>query len=126
MQHYDLAVAGGSFSGLVCAQRAAENGLRTIVYERKQSPGVYTQSTGIFVKEAAELLGLPGHLTRKIPGIRLYSPDMACIDLKSEDYYFQATDTGGVLDWMAGQVEKSGGVVRCGEKVGAIGKCFNV
>ncbi|TQV70215.1 NAD(P)/FAD-dependent oxidoreductase [Exilibacterium tricleocarpae] len=120
MKHYDLAVVGGSFSGLACARSAAAKGVRTVVYERKQTPGAYTQSTGIFVKEIAESFGLPAHLTRKINGIRLYSPRLDSVDLHSEHYYFLATDTTGVLDWMARQVKIAGGLVRCGEKVDAI------
>ncbi len=125
MKHYDLAVIGGSFSGLTCAQNAARKGLRSIVFERKKSPGAYTQSTGIFVKEAAELLRLPDRLTRKISGIRLYSPNMQSIDLQSDDYYFLATDTGKVLDWMARQVKISGGIVRCNQSVETIAKKDN-
>jgi digeranylgeranylglycerophospholipid reductase len=117
MKHYDLAVIGGSFSGLACAKSAAASGLKTIVFERKQSPGAYTQSTGIFVKEIAETLNLPQHLTKKISGIRLYGPNMQSIDLCSEHYYFLATDTGGVLDWMARQLKIAGGHIRCGSNV---------
>lgn len=120
MKHYDLAVVGGSFSGLACAQSAAIKGARTIVFERKKTPGAYTQSTGLLVKEIAESINVPRHLTRKIHGIRLYSPNMQCVDLYSDNYYFLATNTGGVLDWMARQVKIAGGLVRCGEKVDAI------
>ncbi|MGH1486880.1 MAG: NAD(P)/FAD-dependent oxidoreductase [Cellvibrionaceae bacterium] len=122
MKHYDLAVIGGSFSGLACAQSAALKGTKSIVLERKKSPGAYTQSTGIFVKEIAEQLNIPSKLTRKISGIRLYAPNMASIDLSSEHYYFLATDTGKVLDWMARQVKIAGGEVRCGQNIETIVK----
>ncbi len=125
MKHYDLAVIGGSFSGLACAQSAARKGLRSIVLERKKTSGAYTQSTGIFVKEVAEILRLPDSLTRKISGIRLYSPNMQSIDLHSNNYYFLATNTGKVLDWMARQVKISGGIVRCNQSVETIIKKDN-
>lgn len=115
MKHYDLAIIGGSFSGLACAQSASIKGLRTIVLEKKKTPGAYTQSTGIFVKEIAEKMNIPSQLTRKINGIRLYAPNMSSFDLHSDNYYFLATDTGQLLDWMARQVKISGGIVRCNQ-----------
>ncbi len=108
MTHSDLAVVGGSFAGLSCATRAATHGLDVKLFERKISPGAYTQSTGIFVKEIAERMALPIELTRKISGVRLYAPNMNYIDLSSPDYYFIATDTQRVLGWMADQAEIAG------------------
>lgn len=108
MENIDLAVVGGSFAGLACARKAAQNGLDTRVYERKIAPGAYTQSTGIFVKEIAEKINLPKALTRKIAGVRLYAPNMNFIDLASPEYYFIATDTRRVLTWMADQCEAAG------------------
>lgn len=122
MKYYDVAIVGGSFSGLACAQSAAAQGLKTIVFDRKKTPDAYTQSTGIFVKEVAEILNLPQHLTRKISGIRLYSPNLQSIDLYSDQYYFLATDTTQVLDWMSRQVKIKGGIVRYGHHVEAIAK----
>ena len=108
MEYIDLAVVGASFAGLACARTAAQNGLDTRVYERKIAPGAYTQSTGIFVKEIAEKMKLPKHLTRRINGVRLYAPNMRFIDLASPEYYFIATDTRRVLTWMAEQCEAEG------------------
>lgn len=122
MKHYDLAIVGASFSGLACAQSAAIKGLRTIVFEKKKSPGAYTQSTGIFVKEIAEQLNLPRKLTRKISGIRLYSPNMQSLDLYSDNYYFLASDTTNLLDWMSRQVKISGGIVRCNQYIDKVHK----
>jgi len=118
MKHYDLTVVGGSFAGLACAREAALQGLKTNVYERKATPGAYTQSTGLLVKEVAQQLSIPEHLTRKITGVRLYAPNMQFIDLTSPNYYFLATDTGALLEWMARQVKIAGGVVHSGESVG--------
>lgn len=108
MEQIDLAIVGGSFAGLACARTAAQNGLNTHVYERKITPGAYTQSTGIFVKEIAQKFDLPKALTRRINGVRLYAPNMDFIDLASPEYYFIATDTRRVLTWMAEQCEMAG------------------
>jgi len=108
MEYCDLAVVGGSFAGLTCAKNAALNGLHTRLFERKISPGSYTQSTGIFVKEIAEQVNLPDALMRKISGVRLYAPNMHSIDLQSPEYYFVATNTQRVLGWMADQAAQAG------------------
>ena len=108
MQYCDLAVVGGSFAGLACATTAAQAGLDTRVLERKITPGAYTQSTGIFVKEIAEKVNLPADLCQKISGVRLYAPNMQFVDLYSRDYYFIATDTRGVLSWMADSAVRAG------------------
>ncbi|MCY3021666.1 MAG: FAD-dependent oxidoreductase [Planctomycetota bacterium] len=49
----DVAIVGGSFAGLACAQAAAARGLRTIVLERKADPGQTPHTTGLLVKEVA-------------------------------------------------------------------------
>lgn len=103
--HYDLVVVGGSFSGLACATSAANNGLRTLVIDKKRSANSYTQSTGIFVKEIADTLNIPQKLTRKISGIRLYAPNLNYVDLSSPHYHFVATQTQEVLGWMAQQAQ---------------------
>lgn len=117
MEQCDLAVVGGSFAGLACAKEASRNGLNTKVFERKISPGAYTQSTGIFVKEIAEKVNLPAELSRKISGVRLYAPNMQYIDLQSPEYYFVATDTHRVLSWMADQAQHAGVDICSSEQV---------
>ncbi len=51
MKKYDLAIVGGSFSGLACANSASVRGLNTVVFDKKKAAESSTQSTGIFVKE---------------------------------------------------------------------------
>ena len=53
-------------------------------------------TTGLLVKEAAQEWEVPGWLTRKIHGVRLYSPALESVDLESPGYYFLATDTAGI------------------------------
>ena len=105
---YDLVIIGAGFAGLVCARVAAERGLQVAVVEKKPEPGVQLHTTGIVVKEAAEELRIPQHLTRAVRGVRLYAPNMRHIDLESPGYYFLATDTAGVLRWLADEAERAG------------------
>jgi digeranylgeranylglycerophospholipid reductase len=97
----DLLIVGASFAGLAAAATAAARGLRVVVLEAKASPGARIHTTGLLVKEAAEEIDFPGSLTRKIHGVRIYSPNLSHIDLAAPGYYFLATDTGALLDWMS-------------------------
>ena len=117
MRNYDLVVVGGSFGGLTCAAAASARGLKTIVFDKKKSPDAYTQTTGIFVKEIADKVDLPSNLTKKIRGVRLYSPNMNYIDLVSPGYYFIATDTCRVLKWFSDQAEASGCELIYGQEI---------
>lgn len=117
MDSYDLTVVGGSFGGLACAGAAAARGLKTLVIDKKKSPDSYTQSTGIFVKEIADQVDLPSGLVNKIHGVRLYSPNLQYIDLKSPGYYFLATDTCAVLKWFSDQALNNGAELWFGKEV---------
>ena len=97
----DLVCVGASYSGLACAIAAAKKGLRVTVLDSKHTAGSRPHTTGILVKEAAEHLNPPNKLVRKISGVRLYSPALDYIDLKSPGYYFMAADTPGLLNWYA-------------------------
>lgn len=97
----DLLIVGASFAGLAAAVTAAARGLRVIVFESKASPGERIHTTGLLVKEAAEEIDFPLALTRKIHGVRIYSPNLNHVDLAAPGYYFLATNTGALLDWMA-------------------------
>jgi len=105
---YDIVIIGAGFAGLVCARVAAERGLSVAVVEKKPEPGVQLHTTGIVVKEAADELHIPARFTRKVRGIRLYTPNLKQFDLDSPGYYFLATDTGGALRWMAEEAERAG------------------
>jgi digeranylgeranylglycerophospholipid reductase len=105
---YDLVIIGAGFAGLVCARVAAERGLKAAVLDKKPEPGVQLHTTGIMVKEAADELHIPTQFTRKVRGVRLYAPGMKQVDLDSPGYYFLATDTGGVLRWLAEEAAAAG------------------
>src|SRR5262245_5785547 len=108
----DLCVVGAGFAGLACARAAASLGLKTAVLERKVDPGRPCRTTGILVKEAAEA---PARYTRRIRGIRLYGPSLRSIDLAAPGYAFFATDTPGLLRWLAREAEEAGVRLMLGE-----------
>lgn len=119
---YDIVIIGAGFAGLVCARVAAERGLRVAVVEKKPEPGVRLHTTGIIVKEAADELHIPTRLTRKVRGVRLYTPAMKQVDLESPGYYFLATDTAGVLRWLAEKAMKAGAEIVFGQPFAGAGR----
>lgn len=110
----DVEIVGASFAGLVCARTCAMRGLRTRVLERKRDPGDAPRTTGLLVKEAADEWDVPPALTRKIRGVRLYSPSLRSIDLDAPGYHFLATDTPALIRWLAGQAEEAGAELLAG------------
>lgn len=110
----DVIIVGAGFAGLACAQSAVRRGLRTWVLERKPLVGTRVHTTGLLVKEAAEEWDTPLRLTRKIHGIRLYSPSLAHVDLDSPGYYFLATDTPALLRWYAREAQRAGALIVTG------------
>lgn len=113
----DLTVIGAGFAGLACARTAAAEGMKTVVLERKPCPGTNIRTTGILVQEAANFLKLPKHLSRKISGVRLYSPKGKWIDLSSPGYSFVATDTPGMMRWLANRAVSAGAKLHCSRNV---------
>jgi flavin-dependent dehydrogenase len=105
---FDLIVVGASFAGLVAARTAAMRGLKVAVVEAKPSAGSRVATTGILVKEAAEELDLPHGLTRRVHGVRLYTPTLASIDLFAPGYFFLTTRAGALLDWLSHDALRAG------------------
>jgi geranylgeranyl reductase family protein len=105
---YDLVVVGAGFAGLIAAATAAARGLRVAILEAKPRAGARVHTTGLLVKEAAEELDFPVALTRKIHGVRLYAPNLRSVDLFVPGYYFLATDTAALLDWLAERARAAG------------------
>jgi len=116
MRKFDLVIVGGSFAGLACARTAALRGLKVAVLDAKKEPGVRLRTTGIVVKEASDDFDLPARLMRKVRGVRLYAPDDRALDLHAPGYFFQATDTAGVLRWMAEEAERAGAELMYGTR----------
>jgi digeranylgeranylglycerophospholipid reductase len=107
-QRCDLVIVGASFAGLVAARTAAMRGLDVVVMETKRDPGARVATSGILVKEAAEEIDLPHHLTRRVYGVRLYAPNLRHIDLFSPGVFFLTTDTAQLLRWLASEAERAG------------------
>src|SRR5215469_10814489 len=116
IQRFDLVIVGGSFAGLACARTAALKGMKVAVIDSKPEPGARVSTTGIVVKEASDDFDLPARLMRKVRGVRLYSPDNRSVDLHAPGYFFHATDTPGIMRWMAAEAERAGATLMYGRK----------
>ncbi|MCB9959162.1 MAG: NAD(P)/FAD-dependent oxidoreductase [Rhodospirillaceae bacterium] len=104
----DLAVVGGGFAGLACARSAAMLGLSVVVIDAKPEPGAKVRTTGILVREVIEDLDLPARLMRRVRGVRLYGDGPEPLELWAPGYYFAATDTAGLVRWLAGEARRAG------------------
>ncbi len=114
----DCVVVGASFAGLACATALARQGVAVTVLERKADPGAKLHTTGILVKDALDqvplLDALPPALVRHVGGVRLYAPNLRHVDLAAPGYYFLATDTPGLMRWLAAQAQAAGAELRLG------------
>ena len=113
---YDIAVIGAGFAGLAFARRAAERGLSVLVLDRKREPDERIHTTGILVKEAWEEWPAPDELVRRIGRVRVHTPSHRFLELKREDYFFMATDTGRLLRRLVDETRDAGAEIRFGEK----------
>ena len=86
----DCVVVGASFGGLASAHALASAGLRVTVVEKKSEVGEKLHTTGIIVKDAVDQIALldalPAHLVRRVPGVRLYAPNLKFVDLAAPGY----------------------------------------
>jgi flavin-dependent dehydrogenase len=114
----DCVIVGASFGGLASAHALATAGLRVTVVEKKADPGAKLHTTGIIVKDAIDQIALldslPTALVRRIPGVRLYAPNLRFVDLAAPGYYFLATDTPNVMRWLAAVTERAGATLKLG------------
>lgn len=99
---------GASFAGLSCAMAAAQRGLKVVIVEKKPSAGYRPGTTGLLVQEAANFYQIPPHLTKKISTVRLYDQHLKSFSLHTSDYFFLATDTSALLEWLALQATDLG------------------
>jgi len=108
---FHLIVVGASFAGIACAREAALAGQRVCVIDRKPHPGARLHTTGLLVREVAEigwLRAMPPTLTRPIPAVCVYAPSLRHVRLQACGYHFLATDTAGLLRWMVAQAMRVG------------------
>ena len=109
---HDAVIVGASFAGLACAAALAKRGAAVTVLDRKQEAGEKLHTTGILVRDALDHVPLldevPAGLLRRIDHVRLYAPNLKHIDLCAPDYYFLATDTAGLMRWLAARAAEAG------------------
>jgi digeranylgeranylglycerophospholipid reductase len=109
---HDAVIVGASFAGLACATTLASRGAAVTVLDGKREPGEKLHTTGILVRDVLDqvplLDGLPAHLVRRIDHVRLYAPNLRHIDLSAPGYYFLATDTPGLMRWLAERAARAG------------------
>lgn len=109
---HDAVIVGASFAGLACAATLAGRGAVVTVMDGKREPGEKLHTTGILVRDALDqvplLDGLPPQLVRRIDHVRLYAPNLRHVDLSAPGYYFLATDTPGVMRWLAERASRAG------------------
>jgi digeranylgeranylglycerophospholipid reductase len=114
-----VAIVGASFAGLACAKALAEHGVDALVIERKNDPGEKLHTTGILVQDVVDefdwLGDLPPNVARRVPGVRLYAPNLRSVDLEAPGYSFLATDTPALMRLMAERCEREGVKFRYGE-----------
>jgi len=112
VRHCDCVVVGASFAGLASAYALARGGLAVTVLEKKRDVGEKLHTTGIIVKDAVDQIALldamPAAMVRRVPGVRLYAPNLTYVDLAAPGYYFLATDTPAVMRWLSGAVQSAG------------------
>ena len=113
---FDLVIVGASFAGLAAARVAAMRGLKVAIIEAKREPGARVHTTGIIVPEAANEIDIPFWLARRVPGVRLYAPNLKSIDLFSPGYAFLTTRTADLLRWLAREAVMAGAKLICGTK----------
>lgn len=109
--HFDVVIVGASFAGLAAARTAASRGLSVAVLDTKREPGARVRTTGILVRETLDEIDIPYSLTRRVPGVRLYAPNLNSVDLVSPGYAFFTTRTAELLRWMARQAKEAGALV---------------
>ncbi len=109
---HDAVIVGASFAGLACATTLASRGAAVTVMDGKREAGEKLHTTGILVRDALDhvplLDDLPPQLVRRIDHVRLYAPNMRHIDLAAPGYYFLATDTPGLMRWLAERASQAG------------------
>jgi digeranylgeranylglycerophospholipid reductase len=113
---FDLVIVGASFAGLAAARTAASRGLSVAVIDAKPEAGARVHTSGILVREAIEEIDIPHTLTRRVPGVRLYAPDLRHVDLFSPGYAFYTTRTADLLRWMAREARAAGAVILWGTR----------
>ena len=99
MESFDVTIIGSGLAGLQCARLLAHGGAKVLLVDRKSdlTKGVHT--TGIFVRMTFEDFEFPsGTLGRPIRDVKLYSPDLKPLELKSDHDEFRVGRMGRLYE----------------------------
>lgn len=99
MESHDVTIIGSGLAGLQCARLLALGGAKVLLVDRKSdlTKGVHT--TGIFVRKTFEDFDFPaGTLGRPIRDVKLYSPDLKPLELKSKHDEFRVGRMGRLYE----------------------------
>ncbi|ABK77153.1 dehydrogenase [Cenarchaeum symbiosum A] len=122
---YDVAVAGGSIAGLLCAREAASSGLSVVVLEEDHEIGTPDHCGGLVSSEALGELGLvpgPGAAVRAVQSARLRSPGGKVIDVDSSAQNVLGVDRRALDKQAALQAQRAGAEIRAGVRCTAVHK----
>lgn len=98
---FDVAVIGAGLAGLCTARGLAVRGLRVLLADRKESPGSFIQTTGIFVRKTWEDFPLrEDQLGAPIGDVFLYSPSLRRFHLTAPHAEFRIGRMGQIYSSM--------------------------
>ncbi|MXY38082.1 MAG: NAD(P)/FAD-dependent oxidoreductase [Cenarchaeum sp. SB0664_bin_35] len=116
MERYDVVVAGGSISGLLCAREIASGDHSVLVLEKSHEIGTPQHCGGLLSRAALDYLGI-------IPSNRIVGNQIRTADIVSPNGHTVRVDAGsGILEvdrrmldkYVAEQAQKIGAHIRAG------------
>ena len=119
---YNLIIIGAGPSGSMAAKTAAESGLSVLMVESRLQIGVPVQcAEGVSEKQLEKLIDVkPQHISKKIKGFEIYSPDKTKVFVKGNGYVLERK----IFDrWLAEKAVEAGAEIMIGAK--AIGLIKN-
>lgn len=113
--YYDVVVAGGSISGLLCAREVASAGYSVLVVEKGDEIGTPEHCGGLVSSAGLEELGVAlsdvAH-THEIARARITAPDGASIIIDSKRQKVLGIDRRALDKLVAHQAQKTGATIR--------------
>ncbi len=95
MKIFDVVIIGAGLAGLQCAKLLSQQGLKTLLVDRKTdlTNGIHT--TGIFVRKTFDDFEFsPETLGKPVRNVTLYSPKLKALELKSDKDEFRVGKMG--------------------------------
>ena len=112
---YNLIIIGAGPSGSMAAKTAAESGLSVLMVESRLQIGVPVQcAEGVSEKQLEKLIDVkPQHISKKIKGFEIYSPDKTRIFVSGNGYVLERK----IFDrWLAEKAIEAGAEIMIGVK----------